>query len=102
MYGEKMTWTETTSSGQQVQHTDGGTFTLLDIQGVRALPLFAVPLVLVVLPLFMSSRRASRRASWICGLLLLVIALLGSMSIGLYYLPSALGLLISALATRTR
>ena len=102
MYGEKMTWAETAPSGQQIQHTDGGTYTLLDMIGARVLTLFAVPLLLTALPLFMSTPLARRRAGLICGALLAVFAFVASWSIGAYFYPSAVALLVAGAATRVQ
>ena len=102
MYGEKMTWVETTPSGQQVQHTDGGTYTLLDMIGARVLAVFAIPLLLAALPLFMTKPIARRRAGLICGALLAIFSFVASWSIGAYFYPSAVALLVAGVATRVQ
>ena len=99
IYGEKSTWMETTPSGAQVQHTDRGTSTLIDVNGPRVLAVLAIPLLLVAAPMLV--RKPRRRAVGLaCGILLLGGAFISSWSIGMFYYPSALGLLISAASMR--
>jgi hypothetical protein len=101
IYGEKSTWMETTPSGAQVQHTDGGTATLIDVNGPHVLAVLAIPLALVVAPMLVPKPRR-RPAGLVCGILLLALAFLGSFSIGMLYYPSALALLISAASIRLK
>src|SRR5690349_11579684 len=99
IFGEKMTWTETTPSGAQVQYTDGGTATLIDKNGLRVLPILAIPIAVVLAPLLVRAPRR-RAVGLACGILLLALAFIGSFSIGTLYYPSALALLISAASLR--
>ena len=102
MYGEKMTWTETTPSGRQIQHTEAGSSTLLDQNGPRILPALAIPLLLVGVPFATRTPRSRRTAALVCGTLLAIFAFLTSWTIGTYYFPPALALVLSAAAIRAR
>ena len=80
-----------------MQVTESGSQTLFDVNGLGVLWLLAIPLVLVALP--MAFRQPHRRRVGIaCGIVMLALAFLGSASIGLYYYPTALGLLLAAVA----
>ena len=102
MYGEKMTWIETTPSGRQIQHTETGSSTLLDQNGPRILPALAIPLLLAGAPFATRTPRSRRIAALICGILLAIFAFLTSWTIGTYYFPPALALVLSAAAIRVR
>lgn len=70
--------------------------TLLAIEGPTALIPLALPVLLALVPLLVSSRRRTIAAGT-AGLLLGAFSLLGAMTIGFYYLPAALLLLLGAI-----
>ena len=75
--------------------------TLIDINGLRVLPLLMAPVVLTALALLAvlltDAWSAKRKVLvWVSAVLLLVFCGVGSFSIGLFYLPAALVLVLSA------
>jgi len=75
--------------------------TLIDINGLRVLPLLMAPVVLTTLALLAvlltDAWSAKRKVLvWISAVLLLLFCAVGSFSIGLFYLPAALVLVVSA------
>jgi hypothetical protein len=79
------------SSGQLVSKRDKVTF--ISAHGAWVIVLLPIPLGLAAAPL---ARGGSSRVTAICGAALGGFVLLASFSIGLYYLPSALLLLVGA------
>lgn len=77
-----------------------GRATMVSVNGPRIMIAFAIPLLLVAAPLLTNKPTSRKIATLLCGILLLGFVVLGSMSIGLFYLPSAFALLISAAAAR--
>ena len=85
--------------------------TLIQVNGLWVLGLLAIPVVLTGLGFISATKRQAGRAAgsrypwrlvgWIAALLLMGISIVGSVSIGLFYLPVALLTLASA-ALRTR
>jgi hypothetical protein len=71
------------SDGPEVTTTS----TLLEVNGPGVLVILAVPVLLMLLPLY-ARRRARRWVSLACTLVLAAGALLGLASIGLFYLPA--------------
>ena len=88
-----------TESGEE---TIQGTATLVEVNGTWVVnQLFAVTLASGV-PLFVMLLRRStlqRLVTWVTALLLLAYSIAGSFTIGLAFLPSAILLLIAAIAT---
>lgn len=101
IYGEKKVWMETTPSGAQVQHTEKGSLTLLDVNGQRVLAVLAIPLMLVVAPALARKPDWRRKVGVACALLLFVLSFIASASIGLFYYPSWIALLLAATSMRT-
>lgn len=61
----------------------------------------AVPMVLAAVPFWFGRSRALReRVEWVCAVVLTVLTVLGSFTVGLYFLPAAAGLWASAIANR--
>ncbi len=67
--------------------------TFVDAHGAWVVPLLLVPVALAAVPLF---RGRSSTVTTACGVILVVLSLIAGFSIGLYYMPSALLLLIGA------
>jgi hypothetical protein len=84
----------TATSGGAVS-TSSGRATLLDVNGPGVLVVLLVPVALATLGLIGSARRR-RVLIWVAGGLLLGFALVSGLSIGLFYLPAAVALLLSA------
>ena len=84
------------------------TATLIEVNGWRVLPILLVPAALTGLALITVLRtdagQTRRRVLvWIPAVLLLGFCILGSYSIGIFYLPSALALVVSSiLVSRSR
>ena len=77
------------------------TATLIELNGWSVLPLLLVPVVLTALALMSVRttrvRLAMRRVlSWVSAVLLLGFCAVGIFSIGLFYLPAAIALVVSA------
>lgn len=73
------------------QTTTPHTSTLLQVNGPRVLMLLAVPLVLAILPFIY------RKAMWLAAGSMMIFALITGFSVGLYYIPAAIALLVAAL-----
>lgn len=87
-------YSSTTASSDSPETTT--TRTLLEVEGLRVLPVLAVPVLLTLLPLY--PKGAARRwVALVCTVLLAVGSLLGLASIGLFYLPA----LVCAIAATT-
>lgn len=102
MYGERKSWVETRPNGETFQVVEPGTQTLADVNGSGVLLLLAIPLALVVLPVLFRRHRRRKHIGMFCAGVLLVLAFLGSASIGMYYYPSALALLIAVASDRAK
>ena len=77
------------------------TETLIEANGFRALPLLLEPVVLTALALLAAlltdAGQARRRVLlWVPAVLLLVFCAVGIFSVGLFYLPTAVALVVSA------
>lgn len=80
------------SSGNESMTTP----TLIDIHGIIYMAVLAIPVGLAIVPLFLKGR-AWRIGSIVCSVLLAIFALLGSLSIGVYFVPAAVVAVIAAL-----
>jgi hypothetical protein len=78
-------------AGRVVNERDKMTF--VDAHGVLVVPLLLVPIALAAVPLL---RGRSSTVTTACGVILAVLSLIAGFSIGLYYMPSALLLLVGA------
>ena len=81
------------------------TATLIEINGWGVLPILLVPAALTGLALVKtnSGQTRHRMLVWVASVLLLGFCILGSFSIGIFYLPSALPLVFSSiLVARSR
>jgi hypothetical protein len=70
--------------------------TLPETEGWDVLGLLAIPVVLAGAPLMLGSTRLRRPALVVSSALLLVFAALGAASIGLFYLPAAVAMVVAA------
>ncbi len=84
------------------------TATLIEVNGWHVLPILLVPAALTGLALLIVLRTSAgqtrrRVLVWVPAVLLLGFCILGSFSIGIFYLPSALALVLSSiLVSRSR
>ncbi len=84
------------------------TATLIEVNGWRVLPILLVPAALTGLALVTilktnAGQTRRRVLVWVASVLLLGFCILGSFSIGIFYLPSALALVVSSiLVSRSR
>ena len=90
------------ASGEIPNEPTKTTATLIQVNGWGVLPILLVPVVLTGLALLTvlktdagQTRRKMR--VWVLAVVLLVFCLLGSFSIGIFYLPSALLLVLSGI-----
>ena len=75
---------------------------LLAENGMWALGLLAIPVALTVLGVF-GAAKSYRFLQWSVAVVLLVFSIISGMSIGLFYLPAAIALLVAAaLCTSSR
>lgn len=81
------------SSGEVVQRSEQAS--LLAENGMWALGLLAVPVALTVLRVF-GAARTYRFLLWSVAVVLLVFSIISGMTIGLFYLPAAIALLVAA------
>ena len=91
----------TMTSGDIASESTRVTATLIEVNGLRALLLLAVPILLTALALssvlLTDAGQARRKVSlWVPAVMLLGFCAVGIFSIGLFYLPAALALVISA------
>ena len=81
------------SSGEVVERSEQAS--LLAENGMWALALLAVPVALTGLGVFGAARRF-RILLWSAAVVLLVFSVISGMTIGLFYLPAAIALLVAA------
>jgi hypothetical protein len=81
------------SSGEVVQRSEQAS--LLAENGMWALGLLAVPVTLTGLGVF-GAARSFRFLLWSVAVVLLVFSVISGMTIGLFYLPAAIALLVAA------
>ena len=81
------------SSGEVVQRSEQAS--LLAENGMWALGLLAIPVALTVLGVF-GAVRSYRFLLWSVAVVLLVFSIISGMTIGLFYLPAAIALLVAA------
>jgi hypothetical protein len=90
----------TSSSGKVVERSERAS--LLAENGMWALGLLAVPVFLAGLGVF-GAARSHRVVLWCVAVVLLVFSIISGMTIGLFYLPAAVALLVAAaLCTSSR
>ena len=94
--------TETTSysiggSAPPAPTTHSGTTSLLAVEGRGAYVRALLPVVVALVPLLLPSRAARRTGLVVATILLLVYALLGAASIGLWYMPAVVALVVATM-----
>ena len=92
-----------TSTGEPAGEVTRHTATLVEVNGLYVLWLLLIPILFSGLTLlvisFTDAGQARRKALlWISALALLALCLVGILSIGLFYLPTAMALLVAAVA----
>jgi hypothetical protein len=94
VYGTSSSEYSLTQAGSQVVNPEvKGHATGLEVNGPQILFVLIIPIILALLPL---ASRQHRRASFIvAGALTLAFCVVGAMSVGMFYLPSALLLLLA-------
>ena len=85
------------SDGTQV--VESSRETLLDSEGMSVVALLAVPVLIAALAVIASRWRHARQVRFVTAGVLFAACLLGAASIGLPYVPAAVGLLLSGAAT---
>jgi hypothetical protein len=88
---------DTASDGETIR----GTATLVEVNGTRVVIQLLVVTLVSGVPLFVALARPAlqRLVTWVSALLLLAYSIAGSFTIGLAFMPSAILLLIAAIAT---
>lgn len=71
---------------------------LLSSEGARVLIVVAIPVLLVVLPLTLRSATARYRSRVVIVVLLCVLVLLGALSIGVFFVPTLIAMIVSVSA----
>lgn len=89
--------------GEPAREVTRHTATLVEVNGLWVLWLLLIPVLLSGLALlsirFTHAGQARRRAFlWLAALALLALCVVGILSIGMFYLPTALALLVAAVA----
>ena len=87
------------ASGTMVESIQPGQ-SLWDVNGSRALVAVAIPILLVVAPMLIRDPYYRHHATIGAGVLMWGVVLLGLFSIGMYYAPAAVALLLSATAKK--
>jgi hypothetical protein len=87
-----------TESGEQ---TIQGTATLVEVNGTWVINQLLLVTLVSGVPLFVALRRSTlhRLVTWVSALLLMAYSIAGSFTIGLAFMPSAILLLMAAIAT---
>jgi cytochrome bd-type quinol oxidase subunit 2 len=85
------------SDGTQV--VESSRETLVDGEGMSVVAVLAVPVLIAGLAVLASRWRHARQARFVAGGVLFAACLLGAASIGLPYVPAAVGLLVAGSAT---
>ena len=70
--------------------------TLSAVNGSRALLPLLMPMLLTLAPLLMPGRAGRRVAAYVCAGLLMVFVVLAGFSIGMFYAPSAVAMVLAA------
>lgn len=83
-----------TSDGRLTARTDSAT--LFDVNGWNAIVPLLIPVLIAGLPLLAPSRRPAVLGRSMSAFILLAFVVLGAMTVGLFYLPSALLMTIAA------
>ena len=82
-------------SGNESSASASGTATLLEVNGPRGgLPL-AIPVAIAVVPLLVPGTSRRRVAAYVCTGALVLFVILAGMSIGAFYAPSALAMVLA-------
>ncbi|HEX3090111.1 MAG TPA: hypothetical protein VHQ23_15770 [Ilumatobacteraceae bacterium] len=68
---------------------------LLSNEGPSVLVIVTIPLLLVALPLLLRNPKASHRARVVVVVLLGILVLLGALSIGLFFVPTLIAMIVS-------
>ncbi|HMF99845.1 MAG TPA: hypothetical protein VK560_01225 [Gemmatimonadaceae bacterium] len=89
----------TTSGGQVASPQFEGHATGLEVNGPRVAFVLVIPIILALLPL--AVRKHQRASFIIAGALSLAFCVVGAMSVGMFYLPSALLLLLAGAAIKS-
>ena len=87
------------TDGTMVESTEPGR-SLLEVNGPRALIAVAFPLAFVLVPLLARDPTLRRQLGIFSVILLVALVLIGGFSIGLFYLPSAIAMLVFVLSMR--
>jgi hypothetical protein len=90
------TITTISSDNPHVTTTQRGVETLLGTNGIGALPVVLLPILLAAFPLFRGTPHQRRVRSAIVAVILVGFTIVGGFSIGLFYIPSALATLTAA------
>jgi hypothetical protein len=96
VYGAATESSSTGPDGIQVLTGTASSATLLEVNGPRIGMVLLVPLLLTGVPLVVPGRRGSVMATVLSALALSALVVLTGFSIGLFYLPSALALVVGA------
>jgi hypothetical protein len=91
VYSVSSHWT-----GQGGSGSSDDSVTLLEANGVGVLRLLLFPLALALIPLLVPGARGQRVATWASTAILVVFVILSGLSIGLFYVPSALAMVWAA------
>ena len=94
--------TVTTQSGITISES-GCSGSLVTVNGLRVLLVLAVPVAITGLGLFaiissMVTYGVTRILLWASGISMVLICLMGALSVGVLYIPSALAMMVSAIA----
>lgn len=73
--------------------------TLLETEGWQAVPALTIPVLLTALPSFLRRTRCRRMSRWGSAMGLVAFAVAGSLSVGLFYVPSALAMCLAAVCS---
>jgi hypothetical protein len=88
-------------NGVESSTSAGSGATLLEVNGVRALTPLLTPVALAGAPLLVPGGSTRRMATYVCAAALVVFVILAGFSIGMFYMPSAIAMVL-AVAQQTR
>lgn len=90
------------TGAQPVTHHEVRSRTLPEVEGPSVIPVLMIPIAVSLFPLLLLRTRVGAVALWVAVALLWVLCLLGAMSIGMFYLPAAVAMLLAALSQPKR
>jgi hypothetical protein len=88
-----------TANGTMIEQAKTRQATVLETEGWEAVPALTIPVLLAALPTFLRRTRCHRASRWGSAMGLVAFTVVGSLSVGLFYFPSALAMCLAAVCS---